>query len=268
MNHLAHSEASKSAKTAESNLKMKIDEIENNNAKYESELRRYALFRTNKSLLLMMECLLVTRNYRQVSLLSCPIPRWLNLIVSEPNTTKNRKNANSYGKTSVNCALLQQLWAYRPQRCSLSVLFRLRLPLLLQDPILPGVAPRLLLPLPRHPFRDIIPCTPDLRLYLAQHALIRPVHPVRTLPRRSFRVRIPLVLALPLVALILRDQVQCLLLYLLLPLFLRVRIRPHRRFRLFPGLMRALRHLPSGLIHPPHLRSPPYLGSLRLRPHL
>jgi len=44
MNHLAHSEASKTAKTAEGNLKIKIDEIENSNAKVESELRRYALF--------------------------------------------------------------------------------------------------------------------------------------------------------------------------------------------------------------------------------
>lgn len=49
MNHLAHSEASKSAKTAETNLKTKVDELENNNAKFESELRRYAsLFQPNK----------------------------------------------------------------------------------------------------------------------------------------------------------------------------------------------------------------------------
>ncbi|KAF9527170.1 hypothetical protein CPB83DRAFT_895412 [Crepidotus variabilis] len=39
MNHLAHSEASKTSKTSESNLKMKIDELENANAKFESELR-------------------------------------------------------------------------------------------------------------------------------------------------------------------------------------------------------------------------------------
>jgi len=44
MNHLAHSEASKSAKTTETNFKMKTDELENNNAKLESELRRYVLF--------------------------------------------------------------------------------------------------------------------------------------------------------------------------------------------------------------------------------
>ena len=43
MNHLAHSKASKFIKTAESNLKMKIDEIENNNAKYEPELRESRL---------------------------------------------------------------------------------------------------------------------------------------------------------------------------------------------------------------------------------
>ena len=44
MNHLAHSEASKSAKTTETNFKMKTDELENNNAKLESELRRCVLF--------------------------------------------------------------------------------------------------------------------------------------------------------------------------------------------------------------------------------
>jgi hypothetical protein len=61
MNHLAHSEASKTAKTAESNLKIKIDEIENGNAKLESELRRYALLYSKRNLFLMIGCLLVTR---------------------------------------------------------------------------------------------------------------------------------------------------------------------------------------------------------------
>jgi len=41
MNHLAHSEASKSSKTAEANLKAKIDELELNNKNLESELRRF-----------------------------------------------------------------------------------------------------------------------------------------------------------------------------------------------------------------------------------
>ena len=43
MNHLAHSEASKSSKTAEANLKAKIDELELNNKNLESELRRFVL---------------------------------------------------------------------------------------------------------------------------------------------------------------------------------------------------------------------------------
>lgn len=62
MNHLAHSDASKSAKTAETNLKIKIDEIESGNAKLESELRRYALPFQVKFLFLMIGCLLVTRS--------------------------------------------------------------------------------------------------------------------------------------------------------------------------------------------------------------
>lgn len=40
MNHLAHSEASKTAKTTEANLKNKIEDLENNNAKMEAESRR------------------------------------------------------------------------------------------------------------------------------------------------------------------------------------------------------------------------------------
>ncbi|KAJ3482649.1 hypothetical protein NLJ89_g12125 [Agrocybe chaxingu] len=40
MNHLAHSEASKAAKTSEANLKNKIDDLESGNAKLEAELRR------------------------------------------------------------------------------------------------------------------------------------------------------------------------------------------------------------------------------------
>ena len=44
MNHLAHSEASKSSKTAEANLKNKIDDLENTNSKLESELRRCVIF--------------------------------------------------------------------------------------------------------------------------------------------------------------------------------------------------------------------------------
>lgn len=42
MNHLAHSEASKTAKTVEANLKGKVDDLEITNGKLESELRRYA----------------------------------------------------------------------------------------------------------------------------------------------------------------------------------------------------------------------------------
>lgn len=41
MNHLAHSEASKAAKTTEANLKNKIDEVEAQKQQAETELRRY-----------------------------------------------------------------------------------------------------------------------------------------------------------------------------------------------------------------------------------
>jgi len=40
MNHLAHSEASRNAKTVEANLKGKLDEVETTNDKLESELRK------------------------------------------------------------------------------------------------------------------------------------------------------------------------------------------------------------------------------------
>jgi hypothetical protein len=40
MNHLAHSEASKAAKTTEANLKNKIDEVEAQKQQVEAELRR------------------------------------------------------------------------------------------------------------------------------------------------------------------------------------------------------------------------------------
>ncbi|KAF8884404.1 hypothetical protein CPB84DRAFT_1816953 [Gymnopilus junonius] len=40
MNHLAHSDASKTAKTTEANLKNKIEDLENNNTKMEAEMRR------------------------------------------------------------------------------------------------------------------------------------------------------------------------------------------------------------------------------------
>jgi hypothetical protein len=39
-NHESHSDASKSAKTAEANLKHKIEELELTNSKLEAELRR------------------------------------------------------------------------------------------------------------------------------------------------------------------------------------------------------------------------------------
>jgi len=39
-NHESHAEASKSAKTAEANLKYKIEELERTNSKLEAELRR------------------------------------------------------------------------------------------------------------------------------------------------------------------------------------------------------------------------------------
>jgi S-adenosylmethionine:tRNA-ribosyltransferase-isomerase (queuine synthetase) len=44
MNHLAHSEASKAAKTTDANLRHKIEDLELNNTKYEAELKRCALF--------------------------------------------------------------------------------------------------------------------------------------------------------------------------------------------------------------------------------
>jgi hypothetical protein len=40
MNHLAHSEASKMAKTVEANLKAKLDDAEITNGKLEVEIRR------------------------------------------------------------------------------------------------------------------------------------------------------------------------------------------------------------------------------------
>jgi len=39
-NHVAHSEASKAAKTLENNLRAKLDEIDNENSKLDAELRR------------------------------------------------------------------------------------------------------------------------------------------------------------------------------------------------------------------------------------
>ncbi|KAF8960725.1 hypothetical protein BDZ97DRAFT_1704020 [Flammula alnicola] len=49
MNHLAHSESSKAAKTAEHNLKNKIEDLEINNTKIEAELRRQRSQYTQKS---------------------------------------------------------------------------------------------------------------------------------------------------------------------------------------------------------------------------
>jgi hypothetical protein len=40
MNHLAHSEASKNAKTVETNLRVKLDALETTNGTLETELRR------------------------------------------------------------------------------------------------------------------------------------------------------------------------------------------------------------------------------------
>ncbi|KAF8815549.1 hypothetical protein BYT27DRAFT_6678233 [Phlegmacium glaucopus] len=49
MNHLAHSEASKAAKTTEANLKSKIDEVEAQKLQVETELRRQRTQYTQKS---------------------------------------------------------------------------------------------------------------------------------------------------------------------------------------------------------------------------
>ena len=48
MNHLAHSEASKAAKTSEANLKNKIDELEAQKSQVETELRRYVYLRLDR----------------------------------------------------------------------------------------------------------------------------------------------------------------------------------------------------------------------------
>lgn len=68
MNHLAHSEASKSAKTTESNFKMKIDELENNNAKLESELRRCVL--SSHNIFFSDDCCLISPSDKYVYSLS------------------------------------------------------------------------------------------------------------------------------------------------------------------------------------------------------
>ena len=44
MNHFAHSEASKAAKTTEANLKNKIDEVEALKQQAETELRKYVFY--------------------------------------------------------------------------------------------------------------------------------------------------------------------------------------------------------------------------------
>ncbi|KAF8192941.1 hypothetical protein BJ912DRAFT_250562 [Pholiota molesta] len=48
MNHLAHSEASKAAKTTDANLRHKIEDLELNNTKYEAELKRQRAQYTQK----------------------------------------------------------------------------------------------------------------------------------------------------------------------------------------------------------------------------
>jgi hypothetical protein len=40
MNHLAHSEASRNAKSTEANLKNQLDDVESTNDKLETELRK------------------------------------------------------------------------------------------------------------------------------------------------------------------------------------------------------------------------------------
>ena len=74
MNHFAHSEASKAAKTTEANLKSKIDEVEAQKQQAETELRKYVDFlrlREKKKKITNFFLLLNDSFIRQVSQLSC-----------------------------------------------------------------------------------------------------------------------------------------------------------------------------------------------------
>ena len=73
MNHFAHSEASKAAKTTEANLKNKIDEVETQKQQAEIELRKCVCYLRlwKKINLLTFFGFQLTRPFRQVSQLSC-----------------------------------------------------------------------------------------------------------------------------------------------------------------------------------------------------
>jgi hypothetical protein len=72
MNHFAHSEASKAAKTTEANLKNKIDEVEAHKQQAETELRKCVNYlRLRKENFADLFLLLTDSSFRQVSQFSC-----------------------------------------------------------------------------------------------------------------------------------------------------------------------------------------------------
>jgi hypothetical protein len=78
MNHFAHSEASKAAKTAEANLKNKIDEVEAQKHQAETELRKYVNYlRLRKFFFADFFCYYLTR--LSDKWVNCHAPHQLNL---------------------------------------------------------------------------------------------------------------------------------------------------------------------------------------------